>query len=218
MDHKQLTRKQKEFFDYITTFKQEHGIWPTYSEIADQFGFRSPNSVTQNLQALLRKGYLYKTEEDEYEINPEYDPSASNIHQMPSEGIPVRGVIAAGFLQEAVDANLGHITMEHIFPGLHKMFALRVTGSSMKDADIQSGDFVLLMDDDIKDGDIGAVMYNGETSLKRIYYTSNGLRLEPANEEYDDIVIEPDIFEEVRVIGKYVGHVNRTGMYRHGVN
>ncbi len=218
MDHKQLTRKQKEFFDYITSYKKEHGIWPTYSEIAEEFGFRSPNSVTQNLQALLKKDYLYKTEEDEYEINPEYDPSASNIRQMPSEGIPVRGMIAAGYLQEAVDANLGHITMEHIFPSLDKMFALRVTGSSMKDAEINSGDFVLLMDDDIKDGDIGAVMYNGETSLKRIYYTSAGLRLEPANEAYDDIVIEPDIFEEVRVIGKYVGHVNRTGMYRHGVN
>ncbi len=217
MDHKQLTRKQKEFFDYITSYKNEHDIWPTYSEIAERFGYRSPNSVTQNLQSLVKKGYLYKTEEDEYEINPEYDPTAEN-RSAPGGGIPVRGVIAAGYLQEAVDANLGHITMEHIFPSLDKMFALRVSGQSMKDADVQDGDFVLLMDDDIKDGDIGAVMYNGETSLKRIYYTNDGLRLEPANEEYDDIVIEPDIFEEVRVIGKYVGHVNRSGMYRHGIN
>ena len=217
MDHKQLTRKQKEFFDFITSYKQEEGIWPTYSEIVDQFGYRSPNSVTQNLQSLVRKGYLYKTDEDEYEINPEYDPTVES-HSAPAGGIPVHGVIAAGYLQEAVDANLGHITMENIFPSLDKMFALRVSGQSMKDANVQDGDFVLLMDDDIKDGDIGAVMYNGETSLKRIYYTSNGLRLEPANEEYGDIEIEPDIFEEVRVIGKYVGHVNKTGIYRHRVN
>ncbi len=85
---------------------------------------------------------------------------------------------------------------------------------SMKNAGIYDGDFVILMDSDIKDGDIGAVLYNGETSLKRIYYDDNGLRLEPANDEYDDIIIEPDIFEDVRVIGKYVGHVNRTGIYR----
>ena len=70
------------------------------------------------------------------------------------------------------------------------------------------------MDADIKDGDIGAVLYNGETSLKKIFYDDNGLRLEPANEEYNDITIEPDVFEEVRIIGKYVGHVNRSGIYK----
>lgn len=84
----------------------------------------------------------------------------------------------------------------------------------MKNAGIYDGDFVLLMDDDIRDGDIGAVMYNGETSLKRIYYGPGGLRLEPANEEYSNIHVEPDIFEEVKIIGKYVGHVNKTGIYK----
>jgi SOS-response transcriptional repressor LexA len=58
------------------------------------------------------------------------------------------------------------------------------------------------------------VLYNGETSLKKVFFDRNGLRLEPANDEYRDIRIEPDIFEEVRVLGKYVGHVNRNGMYK----
>lgn len=211
MDKSQLTRKQKEFFDYILDYRKEHSIWPTYREIADEFGFKSPNSVTQNLQALLKKGCLVKTDEDEYDVAPEYDEMNPSF----DVGIPVRGIIAAGYLQEAVEANLGTITLEHLFPNIHKMYALRVAGLSMKDTGIYDGDFVLLMDDDIKDGDIGAVMYNGETSLKKIFYDKDGLRLEPANEMYDDIIIEPGVFEEVKILGKYLGHVNKNGIYRH---
>ena len=61
MDLVHLTRKQREFFDYIVEYKKENDIWPTYREIADHFGFRSPNSVTQNIQALLKKGFLIKS-------------------------------------------------------------------------------------------------------------------------------------------------------------
>jgi len=211
MDNAQLTRKQKEFFDYIIEYKKEHDVWPTYREIAEAFDYKSPNSVTQNIQALLKKGYLIKTDQDEYDIHPNYE---ENLGLKKSEGIPVRGLIAAGYLQEAVEADLGRITLETLFPNMDDMFALRVSGMSMKDAGIYDGDFVLLMDSDIKDGDIGAVLYDGETSLKRIYHDKNGLRLEPANEEYDDIVIEPDIFEEVRIIGKYIGHMNRSGIHK----
>lgn len=211
MDNAQLTRKQKDFFDFIIDYKKEHDVWPTYREIADAFNYKSPNSVTQNIQALLKKGYLIKTDDDEYDIHPNYE---GNLGLKKTSGIPVRGLIAAGYLQEAVEADLGSITLETLFPNMDDMFALRVSGMSMKDAGIYDGDFVLLMDNDVKDGDIGAVLYNGETSLKRIYSGKDGLRLEPANEEYDDIVIEPDVFEEVRVIGKYIGHVNRTGIHK----
>ena len=210
MDLKQLTRKQKLFFEYIRDFYHDHGIWPTYREIADEFGFRSPNSVTQNLQALLKKGFLVKAEDGEYLLPEELSRQESGD----DEGIPVRGIIAAGYLQEAVEANLGKITLKHLLPGLDKMYALRVSGYSMRDVGVMDGDFVLLMDDDVKDGDIGAVLYNGETSLKRIFYGPNGLRLEPTNDAFSDIDIEPDIFEEVRVLGRYVGHVNRSGFYR----
>ncbi len=213
MDHAQLTRKQKEFFDFIVDYKSDHDVWPTYREIAEHFGYKSPNSVTQNIQALLKKDYLIKTDEDEYDIHPKLDHV---FEEHDSSGIPVRGLIAAGYLQEAVEADLGKITLETLFPNMDNLFALRVSGMSMKDAEIYDGDFVLLMDSDINEGDIGAVLYNGETSLKRIYKDENGLRLEPANDEYDDIIIEPELFEEVRVIGKYVGHVNRNGIYRAG--
>ena len=69
------------------------------------------------------------------------------------------------------------------------------------------------MDDEIPNGEIGAILYNGETSLKRVFYDEYGLRLEPANSDFSDIQIRPDVFEEVRVLGRYVGHVNSSGIF-----
>jgi len=167
-------------------------------------GFKSPNSVTQNIRALVKKGVLvaygsgYKFRED-----------------MPNGGgIPIKGIIEAGGLQEAVEIDLGTITLEDLFPEIHRIFALRVSGQSMTGADIHDGDHVLLIDDDIPNGAIGAILYNGETSLKRIYMDYDGLRLEPANPDYDDIRIEPDVFEEVTVLGRYIGHVNGAGIHK----
>lgn len=212
MDNAHLTRKQHEFFTYIVDYKKEHEVWPTYREIAEHFGYASPNSVTQNIQALLKKGYLVKRDDEEYDLPAEKKSLLGETEEQ--EGIPIRGLIAAGSLQEAVEANLGSITLETLFPDLDDLFALRVTGFSMKDVGIFDGDFVLLMDTDVKNGDIGAVLYDGETSLKKIHWDNDGLRLEPANPEYDNIFIEPDVFEEVRIIGKYIGHVNRQGFHR----
>ena len=198
MSRKQLTAKQYAFLTYLRDYLSESGIWPTYREVVDHFGY---------LQALNKKGYLRRTD-DGFELIEER-PARHEVR-----GIPVKGIISAGRLQEAVEEHLGTITLETLFPNLDRIFAIRVSGQSMQGADIHDGDYVLLMDEDIPNGGIGAVLYDGETSLKRIYYDRNGLRLEPANEAYRDIHIKPDVFEEVRILGRYVGHVNRTGIYR----
>ena len=207
MSRRKLTSKQHAFLEYLKTYVQDNDIWPTYREIADHFGYRSPNSVTQNLQALERKNCLRRGPGG-------FDFTEEVLQDMEPGGIPVKGIIAAGRLQEAVEANLGTITLDMLFPNLDRIFAIRVAGQSMIGADIHDGDYVLLVDDDIPDGGIGAIMYNGETSLKRVYQDDEGLRLEPANEEYEDIHIAPDVFEEVRVLGRYVGHVNTEGIYK----
>ncbi len=212
MDNAHLTRKQQEFFSFIVDYKKEYDVWPTYREIAEHFGYRSPNSVTQNIQALLKKGFLVKKNDEEYDLPS--DKKSMLGDDIEEEGIPIRGLIAAGYLQEAVEADLGSITLSTLFPNLDKLFALRVSGFSMKNANIYDGDFVLLMDTKLQNGEIGAVLYNGETTLKKVFWDDNGLRLEAANEDYDDITVSPDVFEEVKIIGKYIGHVNRQGFQR----
>ncbi len=107
------------------------------------------------------------------------------LRQQDQPGIPIVGLVSADGLQETVDTHLGMITLETLFPNLERIFALRVS-----------------RDEDIPNGGIGAVLYNGETSLKHIYTDEHGLRLEPANPNYDDIIIEPEEFEEVHVLGR----------------
>jgi len=207
MGRKKLTAKQHEFLQFLIDHTQENDVWPTYREIIDHFGYRSPNSVTQNLKALHRKNHLVRDNQG-YHLAPQHRGENDDA------GIPVRGIISAGTLQEAVEADLGTITLDMIFPNIDRLFAIRVAGQSMQGADIQDGDYVLLIDDDIPEGGIGAVLYNGETSLKRVFHDKNGLRLEPCNPEYDDIHIQPDVFEEITILGRYVGHVNETGIFK----
>ena len=160
MPRRGLTDKQEVFLDFLKDYVDRDGDWPTYREISDEFGFRSPNSVTQNLQALEKKGFL-RRQDDGFYFPEEVEEDGEPI------GIPIRGIITAGKLQEAVEEHLGTITLETLFPGLDRIFAIRVSGNSMMGVDINDGDYVLLMDDDIPNGGIGAVLFNGETSLKK---------------------------------------------------
>ena len=207
MGRKKLTAKQHEFLQFLIDHTQETGVWPTYREIIEHFGYNSPNSVTQNLKALHRKGHLRHNDQQGYHL-------AERYQEQPGPGIPIKGVISAGSLQEAVEADLGTITLDMLFPNLDRIFAIRVSGQSMRGADIHDGDYVLLIDEDIPEGGIGAVLYDGETSLKRVYHDEDGLRLEPCNPEYDDIHIQPDVFEEVTILGRYVGHMSDDGIHK----
>jgi len=200
-----LTEKQKAVLDYIIKYDQEKQRWPSYEEFTHEFSYKSSNSITQNLKALTKKGYL---------IHADGGYQLKSGNENGQAGIPVLGEISAGTLQEAVEANLGNITLETVFPNIDRIFAVRVRGESMIGAEIHDGDYVLLVDDDIPDGGVGAVLYNGETSLKRVFMDRQGLRLEPANPEYDTISISPDIFEEVKILGRYIGHVNKNGILR----
>ncbi|HMB93159.1 MAG TPA: hypothetical protein VKP65_20070 [Rhodothermales bacterium] len=59
---KPLTRKQRAFYKYLQDFYAEHGRMPPYAVMEAAFDYPSPNSVTQNLQALEKKGWLVKLE------------------------------------------------------------------------------------------------------------------------------------------------------------
>ncbi len=202
-----LTAKQRLFLEYLIQRVAETGVWPTYQELVEYFGFRSPNSVTQNLRALIKKGYLTRDALG-------YRFTDDTLLRPRDAGIPIRGIITAGALQEVVDTPMGTLSLEMIFPELPRIFALRVEGDSMVEEGIQDGDYVLLVKEELRDGDIGAVCYRGETTLKRIYREGSRIRLEPANARYEPIILEPDESEEVHILGKYVGHANRRGIFR----
>ena len=93
-----------------------------------------------------------------------------------------------------------------------EVFALRVQGDSMINAGILDGDYVIIRRQDaVEEGEIAAVIINGEGTLKRWRTGSkNGMRhvsLQPANERFDPIDITEEDAKDVLVFGKYVGLV-----------
>jgi repressor LexA len=79
------------------------------------------------------------------------------------------------------------------FAGKGDTFALQVTGESMIEDHILSGDYVLVeKTQQAKDGEIVAALVDGrETTLKRIYHEPDGhIRLQPANSSMQPIILD----------------------------
>lgn len=81
-------------------------------------------------------------------------------------------------------------------------FCLSINGDSMEPI-FHNGDYVFVKRQlEIYSGNIGVVIVNGESFLKRIWFENNNVRLESFNKKYKDIIITED--DEFQIIGKVV--------------
>ncbi|MGA8121301.1 DUF551 domain-containing protein [Rouxiella badensis] len=53
-----ITPKQREVLEFLKSFLAENGFPPTRDEIAEHFGFKSPNAADENLRSLVKKGFI----------------------------------------------------------------------------------------------------------------------------------------------------------------
>jgi len=209
----ELTKKQQKFYDSLISFFRNHLRLPSHREAARFNGMKSANSSVHYHKMLCDKDYLKKDESGHYTFSSPADVWPGGDSNKANATIPVLGEITAGAMQEAIEADLGELSLKHLFPAIDRIFALRVNGMSMKELDITDGDYVLLSKKELNSGDVGAILYDGETTLKKVQKEQSRLRLVPANKEFDDIIIEPDEAEEVRILGKYMGHINSHGIF-----
>lgn len=54
------SKKQKELFEFIDGFIQEHGYGPSYREIMSAIGYKSVSTVAIHIDGLIAKGFLRK--------------------------------------------------------------------------------------------------------------------------------------------------------------
>lgn len=84
-------------------------------------------------------------------------------------------------------------------------FSLTCKGDSMINARIYDGDLVFIkMQPQVENGEIAAVMIDGETTLKRVYLEDNQLILQPENSAYRPFVYVNEQINDVRILGKAV--------------
>src|SRR5690554_5610360 len=110
MSRKQLTSKQHSFLQFLAEHVRKKKVWPTYREIVDHFGYRSPNSVTQNLQALAKKGYLVR-DQNGYRLLGQRSGLAGG-------GFPVQGAVENGAYE--VSLSVDEVTLKDLFPELDR--------------------------------------------------------------------------------------------------
>ena len=199
MSRKQLTVKQHSFLQYLADHVRKQKVWPTYREIVDHFGYRSPNSVTQNLQALAKKGYLMRDHHGYRLVGQRAGLQAA--------GFPVQGTVSDGDFE--VSLSIDEITLKDLFPNLDKTFAVRLEGSDARGVDAGDGDYVLLADGEVADGEMAAVLLDGTVAVCRLVESEGGVRLQHVDGA-EDFVGEDDL----QILGRYAGHINRQGLFR----
>lgn len=120
-----------------------------------------------------------------------------------TKAIPLVGEIAAG---TPILATQNIEDYFNIDSSIRCDFCLKVHGDSMIDEGINNGDIVFIkQQQDVENGEIGAVVIDGEATLKRIYKRDNTLILQPANIKYEPIVIDHG---DIMIAGKLVAVLN----------
>ncbi len=199
-----LTKRQKEILDYIEAFLDEHGYAPSFEEIAAAFGYASLATVHEHLTNLEKKGYLRKSynESRSLELVREDSPGYA-------VDLPLLGRVAAGLPIEAVeDTERLAVPTDMIRRG-RENYVLRVQGNSMIDEQIRDGDFIVVASQPTaQDGEMVVALVGGDSvTVKKLYREPQGrVRLQPANESMDPILVDAD---DVSVQGVVVGVIRK---------
>jgi len=185
----ELTRKQQQILDFIEKWQQTQGIMPTYQEIADRFGFRSRNSVTEHVRLLRQKGRLAAAPGKARALRITSPLAKLRNHIV---DIPLFGSIPAGLPQSRTQDAEGCVSVDVASIGYkptRNSFALRVTGDSMIGRHILDGDFVVLEHGpEPRNGQIVAALIDGESTLKTYVVKSGKPYLKAENPKYPDLI------------------------------
>ncbi|SRR5690606_22623695 len=195
MSRRQLTSKQHSFLEFLKNHVAEHKVWPTYREIVDHFDYRSPNSVTQNLQALTKKGFLRRDHNGYHLVDRQSDDGS----------IAVRGTLRGDQLDVS---STDRLSLSTFFPGMRGLHALRLDEPVARTRELGQAQYVLLADEEVEAGSTAVVLYEGRLSLRRL--TADGRLEDPEGEA------PPLPLCDARVLGRYAGHAGPYGIVRHG--
>ena len=119
--------------------------------------------------------------------------------------IPIVGSIAAGTPILATENIESYLLLGQEYKA---DFALKIMGDSMIDVGINDGDLALIIKDrPISNGDIYAVLVDGEATLKKVYKNDDYLTLQPCNSKYEPLMVKEE--DNPYIIGKLSGIVRK---------
>ena len=190
MEH--LTKSQQKVYDFLRK-EAGKGVPPSVREICAATGLRSTSTVHAHLKTLERLGYIHR----EAGLNRSIRIEGGT----PSSQVPILGKVTAGVPILAVEDIEGYIP----FPLKEgkELFALHVSGLSMKNAGILDGDYVVAEQASTADnGEIVVALIDDEATVKRLLREEGQVRLQPENPDFS-----PIYSDHVSILGKVIAVV-----------
>ena len=208
-----LSGRQQRILDFIQAYAERHGVSPCYREIGDAAGLKATSAVSYQVERLQEKGYLARRDRmprtivakprrlRSIAVEPgELEEASADPGSQDMVSMALYESVAAG---EPVDANpdaVGTIQLPRDMVGSGNVFAVRVTGDSMVDANIFDGDCVVVRhQNDAVNGDIVAALIEDGGTVKTFLRTEAHVWLMPENPSY-----EPILGDGCQIMGKVV--------------
>lgn len=107
--------------------------------------------------------------------------------------VPLLGTIAMGapiIAEQNIEKYIPEYMMDRYADDT--LFALRCQGDSMYPLIPDGAIAIIRQQSDVEDGEIAAVLINGEATLKKVLHVGKTVVLRPANPDYKDIILDKD--------------------------
>src|SRR4029453_2108809 len=138
---KELTKRQREIFDYISRYLGSHGYPPTVREIGKAVGLHSSSTVHAHLSKLESLGVLKRDPSKPRALEVMVQRAKKAVRPT---GLPRAGQAPAGEPILAEENIEDYLDVPEVVGGEDGDYILRVRGESMKEAGILQGDFVVV--------------------------------------------------------------------------
>jgi site-specific DNA-methyltransferase (adenine-specific) len=199
-----LTKRRKEVFDFVKSYSKKNGYSPSLQEIQKKLKFASVSTAHFHVSKLQDGGYITKQNGKARGIE------TNDMGRMIK--IPLLGYIAAGQPIEAIENRETIAIPADRMPSYTKnLFALTVQGDSMIEENIHNDDVIVVKQQNTaQNGEtVVALIDNEFTTVKKFYKERRQIRLQPANDSFQPIIIRKNQdFKIQGVVVDVIKHVH----------
>lgn len=213
MKQNKLTKKQRIVLNSISDYARINGQSPTISELRDLLKVKSLRTVTQYLEILERKGFIYRDRYSKrgirlFNLKKDIDPEIITLPVFASAGCDNRSIFAEPINDEYISVTkdfIGDRTKD-------KLVAIKAIGESMSGAGINNGDTVLVeKTEQVRNGDRVVAIIDDIAVIKKILFTNNAVILHPVSNDksYKPIIMKRDF----KIFGKVIDVIRKPEDY-----
>lgn len=186
--------KDLQYIAILRKYFRKHKQLPNFEQIGELLGFRSKASVSYLFRRLVERGYFKK---EKYLFVPQESFFTQKLYES----------VKAGFPSPWDEENAHNIDIDtYLIPRPESTIMIKVSGDSMVEAGINTGDIVIV-DKGVhpKVDDIVVAELDREFTLKYLKKDSKGHYLHAGNSKYPDF--HPR--EELKIFGVVIGVVRK---------